>query len=62
MKIQLSHSFEDITCIDNLLEAWKEFIKGKRNKQDVQEFSLRLMDNILSLHADLINHNYKHGG
>ena len=55
MKIQLSHKFEDIISIDNLLEAWKEFLRGKRNKKDVQEFSLRLMDNILSLHDDLRN-------
>lgn len=62
MKIQLSHKFEDIVSIDNLLLAWQEFIKGKRNKKDVQEFSFNLMDNILSLHQDLINHTYKHGG
>ncbi|KKS45155.1 MAG: hypothetical protein UV10_C0032G0006, partial [Candidatus Azambacteria bacterium GW2011_GWA1_42_19] len=46
MKIKLRHGFEDIICIDNLLEAWKEFIRGKRNKSDVQEFSLKLMDNL----------------
>lgn len=62
MKIQLSHNFEDIVSVDNLLEAWKEFIRGKKNKLDVQEFSLHLMDNILSLNADLVNHTYKHGG
>ncbi|KKS45691.1 MAG: hypothetical protein UV62_C0018G0001 [Parcubacteria group bacterium GW2011_GWC1_43_11] len=62
MKIQLRHSFEDIICIDNLLEAWKEFVRGKRNKRDVQEFSLCLMDNIFSLNANLANHTYKHGG
>ena len=61
MKIQLSHSFEDIISIENLLEAWKEFARGKRNKQDVQEFSFNLMDNILSLNNDLANHIYKHG-
>ncbi len=62
MKIQLTHSFEDIISIENLLEAWKEFVNGKRNKKDVQEFSLRLMDNIFSLHCDLANHTYNHGG
>lgn len=48
--------------MENLLEAWKEFVRGKRNRKDVQEFSLRLMDNIFSLHNDLLNHTYKHGG
>ena len=45
-----------------MLEAWREFIKGKRSKKDIQEFGLRLMDNIFSLHADLANRSYKHGG
>ena len=62
MKIQLVHKYNDIISLENFLEAWKEFINGKRNKKDVQEFSLRLMDNIFSLHSDLINHTYKHGG
>jgi retron-type reverse transcriptase len=44
------------------LEAWKEFVRGKRGKEDVRYFSLRLMDNIFELHEDLVNHTYKHGG
>src|SRR3989338_11201783 len=62
MKIQLAHKFEDIVSLNNLLEAWKEFLRGKRKKKDVQEFSFRLMDNIISLHQGLIHHIYKHGG
>ena len=50
VKIQLSHNFENIISIDNLLSAWREFIRGKRQRRDVQEFSLDLMDNILELH------------
>ncbi len=61
MKIQLRHKFEDIISIENLLEAWKEFIRGKRSKKDVQEFSINLMDNLFSLHSDLANFTYKHG-
>ncbi len=61
MKIQLVHKFEDIISIDNLLEAWREFIKGKRHKKDVQDFSFDLMDNIFHLNADLIHHTYRHG-
>ena len=55
-------NFKKIISIENLLLAWKEFLRGKRNKKDVQEFQLRLMDNILSLHNDLKNKTYKHGG
>ena len=53
---------EDIICAENLLEAWKEFVRGKKNKKDVQEFSINLMDNIFSLHYDLTNLTYRHGG
>ena len=62
MKSILHHKFEDIISIDNLLIAWQEFVKGKRNRKDVQIFSFYLMDNILSLHEDLRNNTYKHGG
>src|SRR3989338_296920 len=61
MKIKLGHDFEEITSVENLLEAWREFVRGKRGKPDVQEFFLRLMDNIFLLHNDLRNHTYKHG-
>ena len=39
----------------------EEFERGKKNRKDVQEFSFNLMDNIFSLHHDLLNHTYKHG-
>ena len=44
------------------MEAWKEFLRGKRKKRDVQEFQLNLMDNILDLHRDLKSFKYNHGG
>lgn len=56
-----SLKFEEIIGLDNLLSAWQEFIKGKRKRKDVQEFSLNLMDNILSLHQDLASYLYRHG-
>ena len=61
-RIKFVHSYNYIISLENLLEAWKEFEKGKRKRKDVQEFSLHLMDNILSLHNDLLNHTYKHSG
>lgn len=45
-----------------MLEAWQEFVLGKRKRQDVQEFCAKLMDNILELHYDLVYHKYEHGG
>ena len=53
--------YDDIISLENLLGAWKEFVKGKRKKPDVQEFSLCLMDNIISLHEDLRRKVYRHG-
>ena len=62
MKIQLSHTFGDIICLENLLSAWQEFIVGKKSKSDVQIFVCTLMDNIISLHDDLKSGVYYHGG
>lgn len=59
---QLGHTYNDIISTENLLGAWKEFLKGKRNKKDVQLFQYQLSDNILSLYNDLKNKTYKHGG
>ena len=62
MKSILNHKFEEIISIENLLLAWQGFVRGKRNKKDVQIFQFSLMDNILQLHYDLKNKTYKHGG
>lgn len=62
MKVQFACGLEKIVGMENFLEAWPEFLKGKRDKRDVQEFQLRLMDNLFVLRTDLINHTYRHGG
>ena len=61
-RIQFAHTYEDIISVENLLSAWKEFVRGKRKKKDVQEFQYRLMDNILELHRELKDGTYRHGG
>lgn len=61
MIIKLSHKFEDFISVNNLLEAYVEFTKGKMTKNDVLEFSFNLMDNLFMLRDDLVNHTYKHG-
>ena len=48
--------------LKNLLEAWREFIKGKRKRTDVQEFGRYLMHSVLELHRKLAAGTYKHGG
>lgn len=59
---RLTHGYQDIISLPNLLLAWQEFRKRKRNKKDVQEFELHLMDNIFSLHENLKEKTYVHGG
>ena len=43
-----------------MLEAWKEFLKGKKKRKDVQEFERDLMGNIISLNRDLSSMTYAH--
>lgn len=46
--------------MENLLEAWKEFIKGKKSRKDVLEFERNLMANVILLHKELADKTYKH--
>lgn len=54
--------FEDIISLHNLFGAWEEFVRGKKSKNDVAEFSLTLSHNLFLLHADLKHKRYVHGG
>ena len=56
----LCHRFEEVVSLENLALAWEEFSRGKRNKPDVQLFERNLIDNLVLLHNDLVNHTYKH--
>lgn len=47
--------------MENLLISWNEFLQGKRKRKDVAEFQLNFMDNVLSLHSDLVQKDYQHG-
>lgn len=55
-----AHSYEDIISVENLLAAWREFVAGKREKKDVQEFQHTLMDNVLVLRRELKDGTYRH--
>ncbi|MDE1975181.1 MAG: group II intron reverse transcriptase domain-containing protein [Patescibacteria group bacterium] len=59
-RIRFIHAYDDIISVDSLLEAWQEFVRGKRSRKDVQEFEGDLMANILSLHRDLKSGDYRH--
>lgn len=53
-------TYKNIISLENLLQAWKEFLNGKRSRKDVQEFERNLMEHIISLHQDLSTKTYKH--
>jgi retron-type reverse transcriptase len=61
-RTQFTHTYKDIISVENLLAAWKEFLRGKRSKKDVQEFQHHFSDNTLELHEQLLRKNYWHGG
>lgn len=60
-RVRLAHVFHNIISVENLLISWQEFLRGKRKRKDVAEFSLHLMDNILELNQNLLEKTYKHG-
>ncbi len=53
--------YDNIISLENLLISWKEFLRGKRKRKDVADFSVRFMDNILKLHHELVTKEYRHG-
>jgi retron-type reverse transcriptase len=54
-------SYDSIISIENLLLAWREFVRGKKQKTDVQEFEYRLIEKLTSLHVQLKSKTYRHG-
>jgi retron-type reverse transcriptase len=56
----IENLFHNIVSIPNLLKAWKEFKRGKRNKKGVGDFEMCLEENIFELHEDLISKKYQH--
>jgi len=59
-KIRFHHTHNNIISLENLLEAWKEFVPGKRTRKDVQEFERDLMTNLIALHHELAAKKYSH--
>ena len=58
--IRLECGYQHIISLENLLVAWKEFLGGKRARKDVQNFERNLMDNIITLHNELVAKKYCH--
>lgn len=58
--MQFTHSYQDIISVENLLEAWKEFLRDKRARSDVQYFGRHLMRNVFHLRSELAAGTYRH--
>lgn len=54
--------YNNITSLDNLLVSWTEFLRGKKRRGDLMEFSENLSGSIYALHLDLRNKAYQHSG
>jgi RNA-directed DNA polymerase len=54
--------YPTVITIENLFLAWKEFLRGKRNRNDVAAFQARLADNIFTLAHELKEKTYTHSG
>lgn len=52
--------FDEISSLENLFSAWREFSRGKKKKLDVLEFKLNLEDNLFGLHYELQDGAYRH--
>lgn len=46
---------------ENLLQAWNDFVQGKRKREDVNEFAVHLSDNLLDILYELQSDTYVHG-
>ena len=60
--MKINCQFSEVVSVENLLDAWEEFLRGKRNKLDVQDFRMALMDHLFKLHQDLVTKSYRHEG
>lgn len=58
----LCHIYNDIISIDNLLASWREFLRGKKKRKDVTEFSIKFSDKLFTLRNELVTKTYRHGG
>lgn len=57
----ISHKYNKIIKIENLLIVWDRFLRAKRYKKDVVIFQSKLSDNLADLHYSLVDFSYAHG-
>ena len=54
--------YEELISVENLLDSWRTYKKGKSRKTDVMKFERHLEDNLFSLHEELKAGSYSHAG
>lgn len=59
---QFTQKYDETITLEHLLIAWQEFLRGKRSREDVSAYQVKLMDNLFSLHRQLVARTYVHGG
>ena len=52
--------FNELVSLENLINCWQEFRRGKGGKTDVLRFERYLEDNIFALHIELKNKTFRH--
>jgi len=58
---KFNRHYNDIITVENLLQAWTEFLNGKKKRNDVALFQARLANNLFALHEELSERTYVHG-
>lgn len=56
----LSPERASLVSVENLIQAWSEFKKGKSKRIDVRIFERNLEDNLFNLQSELVRKTYKH--
>lgn len=54
-------TYDEVVTFQNLLTAWNDFVRNKRRRADVNDYALRLGDNLFDLLAELKSDTYRHG-
>ncbi len=58
---RFTHTYDSIITRETVFNAWEEFLRGKKKREDVAMFRLRLADNLSGLFFDLSKRTYCHG-
>ena len=58
----MGNIYNKIIRFKNILDAWHEFKKDKKNKKDVLKFEYHLEENLFRLQKALISKTYQHAG